>query len=163
MTTPHQTAANDDLAELVFELSERQRPRGGPTESLWAAYMDDSAFRVLNTPFHITGVSLHDVVAARPLPGGDGRFEFENVLAKSGNSTYRVFTYPETRAEEFLSVWESLEELGCSAEQAPGDLTSLYAIHVPRHVDIQQALVLLREGQINGAWDFEQGDCGHVL
>jgi len=161
MTTASQTAAQPDLVELVFELPERQRKRGGPTESLWAVGLSETTFRILNTPFHVTGVSLHDVVDAQPLSGG--RFVFSAVLVKAGNSTYRVFTFPETRADEFLSVWEPLEELGCTAEQAPGELTELYSIHVPRHVDIQSVLVFLREGQVAGIWDFEQGDCGHVL
>lgn len=156
-------AVQQDLLEVVFELPERQRLYGGVTESLWAVCLDDYAFRVLSTPFHVYGISLHDVIAARPLPGSGSRFAFDGLLVKSGHSTYRIFTFPQTKVDDFLEAWEPLEALGCVGDQAPGDLTALYSIHVPRRANIERVLVLLREAQVAGVWDFEQGDCGHVL
>ena len=163
MSLSYDAAPADDLVEVIFELPGSQSRDGVRTESLWAVPVDATRLKLLNTPFHITGVSLHDVVTATPLPGGDGRYLAGRVVEKSGRSTYRVLTYPETKLSDFLSAWRQLEALGCTYEQPPGVLTSLYAIDVPPDAEIEQVLVLLRAAQVAGVWDFEQGDFGHVL
>lgn len=154
--------AEPDLVEIVFELPETHSHGGIRTETLWATPFDDTRYRLLNTPFHITGVSLHDIITATPLPGWEGRFLFGRVERKSGRSTYRILTYPETTLSAFLAAWKPLEALGCTHEQPPGEVNSLHAVDVPQSADITQVLVLLREGQVADIWDFEQGDCGHV-
>ena len=162
MSILYDAAPADDLVEIIFELPATHSFDGTLTESLWAQPLDGGAFQVLNTPFHITGVSLDDIISATPLPGHEGRYLFGRVLRKSGRSTYRVLTYPDTTLSDFLAAWKQLEALGCSYENPPEGITALHAIDVPPRADIAQVLVLLRTAQVAGIWDFEQGDCGHA-
>ncbi len=162
MSMSYDAVPANDLVEIVFELPEAQSLDGARTEQLWAQPLDDGRFQVLNTPFHVTGVSLNDIITATPLPGHDARYLFGRVVEKSGRSTYRVLTYPDTTLADFLATWKQLEAMGCKYEQPPGGLTSLHAIDVPPSADIEKVLVLLRSAQVAGVWDFEQGDCGHV-
>lgn len=162
MSISYTAAAAPELVEIVFELAEVQSLDGTRTEILWARPLEDGLFELLNTPFHVVGVSRNDVISATPLPGYGGRYLFGRVLEKSGRSTYRVLTYPETTLAGFLGVWKQLEAMGCSYEQPPGGLSALHAIDVPPTADIEKVLVLLRTAQVEGVWDFEQGDCGHV-
>ncbi len=162
MSISYDTSPVADLVEILFELGEAQSLDGARIEQLWARPLGDGCFEVLNTPFHVTGVSRNDVITATPLPGHDGRYLFGRVLEKSGRSTYRVLTYPETTLAGFLGTWKQLEAMGCSYEQPPGSLSALHAIDVPPSADIERVLVLLRSAQVEGVWDFEQGDYGHV-
>ena len=162
MSISYDIAPDNALVEIVFELAEAQSLDGSRTELLWARPLGDGHFEVLNTPFHITGISRNDIVFATPLPGSGGRYLFGRALEKSGRSTYRVLTYPETTLAGFLATWKQLEAMGCSYEQPPGSLSALHAIDVPPTADIERVLVLLRTAQVEGVWDFEQGDCGHL-
>lgn len=162
MSVSHDLSPTHDLVEVVFELPHAQSLDGARTESLWALPVGDAQFQLLNTPFHATGVSLKDIVTATPLPGEDTRVLFARVVEKSGRSTYRILTYPDTTLADFLQTWKQLEALGCTHEQPPGGVTSLHAIDVPPSANIEQVLVLLRSAQVAGIWDFEQGDWGHA-
>jgi hypothetical protein len=162
MSISYDATSAPNPIEVIFELPEVQSFDGARTESLWAQPLDGGRFQLLNTPFHVTGVSLNDIITATPLPGHDGRFLYGRVVQKSGRSTYRVLTYPDTTLADFLTTWKQLEAIGCTYEQPPGGLTALHAIDVPPAADIEQVLVLLRSAQVAGVWDFEQGDCGHA-
>ena len=162
MSVSYELSPAQDLVEIVFELRESQSFDGACTESLWARPIGQDQFQILNTPFHATGVSLEDIVTATPLPGDQGRFLFNRVVGKSGRSTYRILTYPDTTLADFLNGWKKLEAVGCTYEQPPGGVTSLYAIDVPPEADIAHVLVTLRDAQVAGVWDFEQGDWGRA-
>lgn len=152
-------SATEHLIKMVFELTSAQTMGDVTTESVWAEQVEANAFKIMNTPFHVTGLSFLDVVSARPLPAPERLFGFDRVLRKSGRSTYRLFVYPETTLVDFLSAWKRFEALGCSYEQAKGALSALYAIDVPATADIGQVQGLLREGFEKNLWDVEEADC----
>lgn len=156
-------ATNEHLIKIMFELTGAQAMGDVTTETIWAEQLEANAFKVMNSPFHITGLSFQDVVSARPLPAPERLFGFDRVLRKSGRSTYRLFVYPDTTLVDFLTAWKRFEALGCSYEQAKGALSALYAIDVPTTADIGQVHGLLREGYETSLWDVEEGDCAHPL
>lgn len=162
MSMFEEAARAEDLAEIVFELSEAEMLDGARTETLWAVAEGGGFFRLAATPFHVTGVSSGDLIIATPLPGGDARYIFSRVVEKSGRSTFRVLTYPDTAPADFLASWRQLEAVGCACENQHDGLPELHAIDVPPEADIERVLVLLRAAQVAGVWDFEQGDCGHM-
>jgi len=152
-------SSTEHLIKLVFELTAAQTMGDVTTETIWAEQVEANGFKVMNTPFHVTGLSFLDVVSARPLPAPERLFGFDRVLRKSGRSTYRLFVYPETTLVDFLAAWKRFEALGCSYEQAKGALSALYAIDVPTTADIGNVQALLREGFEKKLWDVEEADC----
>jgi len=52
------------------------------------------------------------------------------------------------------------QALGCSYEQATGHYLS---VDIPPKVDIYQAYGLFQAGESAGAWELEEGHCGHPL
>jgi len=152
-------SATEHLIKIVFELTTAQTMGDVTTETIWAEQIEANGFKVMNTPFHVTGLSFLDVVSARPLPAPERLFGFDRVLRKSGRSTYRLFVYPETTLVDFLAAWKRFEALGCSYEQAKGALSALYAIDVPTTADIAEVQGLLREGFEKNLWDVEEADC----
>jgi Domain of unknown function (DUF4265) len=53
-----------------------------------------------------------------------------------------------------------LEKDGCTFE---GAREKLLAVDVPPRADIYGVYALLQRGEDAGAWEFEEGHCGHPL
>ena len=53
---------NEHLIKIVFELTGAQSLGDVSTETIWAEQVEASAFKVMNTPFHVTGLSFQDIV-----------------------------------------------------------------------------------------------------
>lgn len=143
-----------DLVRIVFTL-EADAWHGSATERLWAEPTDGGFYRLRNTPFFVFGVSAEDVVSAER---GERGLSFVEAVDRGGHSTYRIRRYPETDDNTFRKYWMPLQELGCSYEGGP-----VLAVDVPPLTDIHEAFGLLEAGQQAGAWDFEEGHCGHAV
>lgn len=131
---------------------------GNSTEELWAKqWFREDNFQIRNVPFYAKGISLNDII--QTIQVGNVEY-FKNVLQKSGHSTYRIFLEDKVTKDSFDQHWSSLENMGCSYEQATN---RLYAIDIPPEVDIYKAYSLLEIGKQDNIWDFEEADIGHQL
>ena len=156
-------ATNEHLIKIVFELTGAQAMGDVTTETIWAEQLEANAFKVMNTPFHITGLSFQDVVSARPLPAPERLFGFDRVCERAAARPTGCSSIPTPLWSTSSPPGKRFEALGCSYEQAKGALSALYAIDVPTTADIGQVQGLLREGYESSLWDVEEGDCAHPL
>jgi hypothetical protein len=141
---------------------------GGAAETLWAEPVakatPESAFVLMNTPFHVRGVSFMDIVRAVPAKDGSG-LEFSEVIDRGGHSTCMLLA--PLICEDFDKYWARLQALGCTYESAVHRTSSgekmLYAVDVPASSDVYAVYRVLEEGERDNAWMFQEGHVGHTL
>jgi hypothetical protein len=139
------------LVRVVFEL-EPNAWHGSATERLWAEPVVVGRYRLRNTPFFVFGVSAEDIVFAKER---QGRLLFAGVSLRGGHSSYRIAVSDQ---HLFDRSWKHLQALGCSYEEG-----QVLAVDVPPRADIHEVYELLEAGERAGAWDFEEGHCGHPV
>jgi len=123
----------------------------GRTEPVWAMKEGDY-YEIWNVPFFAYGLACYDIIATKQV--GIQLF-FDKKIKNSGHSTYRVFLQENG---DFEFYWDILDRLKCTYERAT---KSLYAIDVPPDADIHEVYRILEMGEQRGAWEFEEGFCGH--
>ena len=143
----------DEYVKVLFKL-EREDEDYPPVdyERLWARPLEDGSFELDNIPFFVRGISVGDVVAARP---GEGEFVFSELVLESGNSTLRVIVFDEAHVEK---VRRQLQELGCATEL---NVSKMLGVDVPPQVDLQAVRTWLMEMQSAGALEFEDACLRH--
>jgi hypothetical protein len=167
----HTGVMSDEFSEsrtkILFNLNSDEW-HGSATETLWAERIPtaaDDAYRLLNTPFFMKGVSYLDIVRAKPALD-DGFLEFDELISIGGHSTYRLLV-PLDRENDFDQWWAKLEREGCSYESTTMQISlgprRLYAVDVPARGDIRDVYAILEEGEAAGVWEFEEGHVGHNL
>lgn len=130
---------------------------GSGAETVWAEPLGEGRFRIDNSPFYFFGLSYRDIVTATE--DEQGQLQFRSVCEHGGHSTYRLMR--NAGAEGLFSAcWQPLEVLGCTYEGGPGRLVS---VDVPPAANIHDVYALLEAGVQSGAWDLEEGHCGHPL
>lgn len=137
------------LVKVLFTPNDDDDPM---PESMWAEPLGDDTYRLCNSPFFFYGVSFEDVV--RAAPAADGMLEFQEVVARSGASTFRIMVREGVGQDQFDRYRQPLLDLGGSLERASG---RLYAVDVPPGANVDQAVTLLVNGEENGVWDWEEG------
>ncbi|SRR6266568_2134112 len=140
---------SDGLVRVMFELD------GNTTERLWAEPVGAGRYRLRNTPFFAFGVSTEDIVFAEER---SGLLCFTGVSIRAGHSTYRVKRTGHCGDDLWQARWEPLARLGCTYESG-----TVLAVDVPPSADIYAVYELLEGGVSAGAWDFDEGHCGHPL
>ena len=153
------------LVKVNFDLDARDW-HGSGSETLWASHVSTDPvcrrLRLENSPFYVTGISFRDVVKARPTENPIV-FEFEEVIARGGHSTYMILV---TEGEEldspaFLAHWDLLKQKGCSCESTheryPTGSRLLLSVDVPPSVDLFETCKILERGQAIGLWLFQEG------
>jgi hypothetical protein len=146
------------LFKVRFELDPSDW-HGTGSELLWVApAVDPGTFELQNSPFHATGVSYLDIVAA--LPAEDSStFNFERVVRHSGHSTYMILLEPDDPAAQ--AGWQQLKEMGCTHESASMGLRNgmrlLYSVDVPPTADHTRVYDVLVAGERSGSWRFQTG------
>jgi hypothetical protein len=125
---------------------------------MWGGYVDRSRYTLLNSPFFVKGVSYLDVVSVKEV---DGVSIFDRVEGRGGHSTYRLVPQYATHAHAFVELWRSLQEIGCTYEEAHE--IRMLAVDVPETTDIYEVYGVLERGLALDVWDFEEGHCGHPL
>jgi hypothetical protein len=146
------------LFKVRFELDSSDW-HGSGGERLWAApAADPGTFELQNSPFHATGVSYLDIVAARPAEDSS-TFNFERVVRHSGHSTYMILLEPDDPAAQ--AWWQQLKEMGCTYESASMELSNgkrlLYSVDVPPTADHTRVYDVLVAGERSGSWRFQTG------
>lgn len=130
---------------------------GSGAETVWAEPVGPGRYRIDNSPFYFFDLSHCDIVEAEP--DENGQLRFRQVHERGGHSTYRIMRN-ENDSDNFDAAWAPLRDLGCTSEGGPGRLMS---VDVPPGANIYEVYELLEAGKRSGAWDFEEGHCGHPL
>ncbi|MEO0747932.1 MAG: DUF4265 domain-containing protein [Pseudomonadota bacterium] len=151
-------ATDNQMQKVIFDLGS-DTWHGFVTESVWATSLGCGIYQLENSPFFAKGISLGDAVITSRV---EGQIKVVGLGPKSGHSTYRILVLQDKHDPVLFSKsWEPLECLGCSYEH--GDFGyQMYAVDVPESVDIEIAYAFLERGEQQGAWDFEEGHCGHL-
>ncbi|HEY1961986.1 MAG TPA: DUF4265 domain-containing protein [Rhizomicrobium sp.] len=150
-----------DLVKVSFDLDPDEWHRT-PSETLWAKPLGQGAsgqvYVLENTPFYAKGVSFLDVIRAEP--DEQGSLRYCGTVGRGGHSTYRIIV---NDAAGFGALWGELESLGCSYESADFQDRALYAVDVSESTDIYAVYKVLKEGEGQRTWLFEEGHVGHEL
>ncbi|WP_058332458.1 DUF4265 domain-containing protein [Phaeobacter sp. CECT 5382] len=150
-------ATDNQMHKVIFDLGS-DIWHGHSTESVWATNLGSGVYRLENSPFFAKGISFRDAVMTSQV---EGQIKVVGLGPKSGHSTYRILVLQDKHDPGlFAESWKPLEHLGCSYEHGNFGY-QLYAIDVPASVDIETAYAFLERGEQKGAWDFEEGLCGH--
>ena len=107
-------------------------------------------YRIDNIPWFARGLASGDVVEAKA--DTDGVLWIVRRLRWSGHMTIRVMCQ---RDEDALSARDSFKEFGADVEVAGH--WGLLALEIPAGVDPHPIKVLLRAGEQDGRWGFEEG------
>ena len=150
----------EQLVKVRFTL-DPQDWHGHGGEFLWASPTNATTgdeFEIRNSPSFATGVSFQDVVKA--VPSAEERvFEFERVTKRSGHSTYMLLVTPNNA--HFPAYWKLLQDKGCFYESGSINLSigrrDLYSVDVPPTADIHEVRHVLERGELDGAWEFQDG------
>jgi hypothetical protein len=136
---------------------------GCPCEVIWAEEMQTPSktklARLLNSPFFATGVSLNDVVAIAPASGASA-YKFTEVFEHSGHSTFGILS--DASEATWGKYWGTLEALGCSYESAVFGKRTLYSVDVSRECNIYEVYGLLKKGEDDEIWTFQENHVGHT-
>ncbi|MDD1611425.1 MAG: DUF4265 domain-containing protein [Methylococcaceae bacterium] len=147
--------SESNLVKIYFYLE--QDDDGYPpvaTESLWARELQDNMYCIDNIPFYAKGVSLNDIVTAKP--NEENLLFFRKIIQPSGHSTIRVIIFEDAD----VSSWQhELEKFGCASEK--DYLPQLISVDIPPTVDIQNVWALLEEGLHNDQLEYEDACIQH--
>jgi Domain of unknown function (DUF4265) len=150
------------LVKLRFELDPADW-HGAGGEFMWAApagrdVTGSRRFQIRNSPFHARDISFKDIVQATPTEQARV-FEFEQVIERSGHSTYMLLVEPDH--PEFKVRWNTLKDMGCSHESATINMNIgrrvLYSIDVPPSANVHEVYRLLERGELDAIWSFQEG------
>ena len=146
--------------KVLFEL-EKAEHHDFAAETIWTEVLGNNKYRLLNIPLYVYGASFGDVVEAYE---NDEETSFpivEEVVERSGHSTYRIFVYEgAVDNPSFNKYWEPIEALGCSFEGQTGN--KMLGVDVPPEANIGTVFELLQDGENAEVWGFEEGNCVHA-
>lgn len=124
------------------------------SEGLWAEPLGGDRYRIDNTPWFVRGVASDDVVSATA--DADGVLWATQGLSWSGRLTIRVIPSREGPLGGSLQgVLDAFEPLGVTGEGAE-PAWPIVALDVPPDADLARVKALLRKGQADGRWDYEE-------
>ena len=145
-----------DFVRVRFRL-ERDEDGWPPAESegLWAVPLGGDAYRIDNTPFFARNVAADDVFLAEP--DADGRLWARERLRWSENCTIRVILLRNgPLAWSQQAVLDVFVPLGVSGEgYGPG--VNIVALTIPPDADLAGIKRLLRQGEADRSWVYEEG------
>lgn len=137
---------------IVFELVQEEGFPPTDRERLWAESTGTNAYRLLNTPWFVCGISKEDHVEAFER---DGELFFHRLLHSEGHSTFRVIVYDHEKLEDFLT---RLRAFGCVCEQAIDWNPDFIAVDVPPNVRLQSLQAFLARAVDQGTAGYEVGN-----
>ena len=148
------------LVKVVFDLP--QDDDGWPpaaSEGLWAIAVTPGVVRLDNTPFFVRGVATGDLVRVRR--GDDGQLRAGERLQWSGHCTIRIIVFRDgPLGGSRQRVLDLFAPLGVTGEGL-GQF-AMVALDIPPDVDVMAVKRLLREGQRDGWWEYEEGCISHA-
>jgi len=152
---PADDRSNQGWTMVRFKL--HRGPDGWPpaeSEGLWAEQLVGDQFRIDNTPWFVRNLATNDVVTA--LAGSDGVFWATGRVQWSGHLTIRIVPRREgPLGGRLQSVVDALQIVGVSGEL--NEQQGIVALDVEPEADVELVKRLLKGGQADGRWDFEEG------
>lgn len=148
------------LVKVRFDLDSSDW-HGIGSETLWAAAenAETGSFRLMNSPFFARGIGYLDVVRTKVGAEESNTFDYQEVIERSGHSTYMILT--ESESMEFQKLWSLLESSGCSYESTTIQLSIgrriLLSVDVPPAANLHEVYDLLMKGEDDGIWIFQEG------
>ena len=122
----------------------------GEVETLWAHALGNDLYALDNLPWYAYGVSLGDVIEARP--DAAGQLWLERVVRKSGNRTIRVILAAGEGGDpsvESRRMLDRVREIGCSYE---GANRRLVAVNVPPGIELADVAAVLNASGLD--WEY---------
>lgn len=150
--------SRESLVKVIFELpSDGEGWPPAASESLWAVPVDPGIVRLANTPFFVRGVASGDVLRVRR--DADGQLRAGERLEWSGHCTIRVIPFRNgPLAGSLQRVLDAFAPLGVTGEGIRQ--FGIVALNVPPGADIAAVKRVLRDGEDDGAWEYEEGCIG---
>ena len=112
----------------------------GEVETPWATALGGDLYELDNTPWFAYGVSLKDIIEARPRAPGEFP-EFVRVVRKGGYRTVRVLLNEKRdQSAKSQAVLDSLKALGCRYEDMNG---LLIGVDIPPSADLMAVRAFL--------------------
>lgn len=149
------SAMNGESTHVVFPLVVDEG--GWPpvsSERMWAEIVGPDLYRLDNAPWFVPGIAEGDVVRA-VAPDADSWPEYVETVEWSGNYTIRVIPFRSGPLEGSLqAVIDAFKPLGVSGEGAGA--YPIVALTGTGDADLTAVKSLLREGAVDGRWDFEE-------
>jgi hypothetical protein len=147
----HTKKGNNNLVKVSFVLSDTGW--GWKEESMWALHVQSTdIFKLDNIPLLAYGICQGDIFRAKL--SENGNFNFEEVVEHRGHSTLRIIFKEKLSEDKIKLLLQTFNDLGCNYE---GNGSKLFAIDVPKDADLQSVLEVLKQGEANGVWDYEEG------
>jgi hypothetical protein len=144
----------DGLVKIWFRFVPRDGWLPHDTEGLWARRLGEDTAQVANVPFLQDGIAQGDVVRFRT--DDDGVHWAVQRVEASGRCTIRVLPVPDgPLGRSARAVHERLAPFGIGGESFSADFP-LVALDVPPDADIAGIKTLLRTGESQGWWHFEE-------
>ena len=141
--------------KVIFKLDQNDW-HGIGSETVWATVIEKNLAQIDNSLFYKKGVNYLDFVNINHLD--ESTAEFVSVAKHNGHSTYRLITDLDLDDKNFLEHWTSIQNLGCSFESNEIG-KRLLSIDVPPDLDINKVFELLKKGEEEKIWFFEEGSC----
>jgi len=146
--------------KILFEL-EKADHHDFAAETIWAEVLGENKYRLLNIPLYIYGASFGDIVVAYEKDEETAFPIVEEVVERSGHSTYRIFVFEgAVDNPEFDKYWEPIEAEGCSFEGQKGN--KMLGVDVPPEANINLVFRFLQNGENAEIWGFEEGNHVHA-
>ena len=143
-----------DLIKVWFRFVPREGWLPYDAEGLWARRLSEDTALVANVPFLQEGVAEGDVV--RFVTDAEGLHWAGERVEASGNCTVRILPVPSgPLGPSAEAVHERLAPFGLGGESFSADFP-LVAFTVPAEADLGPIKALLRRGEMEGWWHFEE-------
>lgn len=150
-----------DQVRICFALE--QDEAGWPpvtAERMWATPTSrDNAVVIDNIPFFVRGVACYDVVAVAP--DAEGILWGHEQIRWSGNCTIRVIPFRDGPLHgDQQAVLDAFAPFGVEGEGV--EQYGLVALNIPANADLTAIKRLLREGEEDKRWAYEEGCVGNA-
>jgi hypothetical protein len=146
------------LVHVVFPLEVDDGWPPVSAERVWAARVRNDTYRVENAPWFALGVAAGDIVYA-VAPDDDSWPVFVEKREWSGNCTIRLILAQDGELEgDPQAVLDRFTPFGIDGEVAAK--YRLVALTVPPSAPVRQVKDVLRRGEAEGWWAYEEGCVG---
>jgi len=150
---PRETASAFVKIRFKLQHDEEGWPPVG-SEGLWGEPLGDDQYRVDNTPWFVLNLAADDIVVAHP--DGNGVLWAGEKVVWSGRMVVRVIPWPHgPLMGDCRAVLDAFAPLGVSGEWI--EQYGMVALDIPVNAEIDAVKRLLRAGQEDGRWDYEEG------
>lgn len=124
------------------------------TETMWCTKQGEN-FVLNNIPFVVYNISSDDVFTSE-FDEEEQRYYFDSLVARSGNTTVRIFFYDNNNIEP-TRQW--LNQHNCESEALLARNT--VAVNIPKDVDYTLVKGFLDKGELESKWSYEESCLMH--